>query len=159
MWSAAAVLVCALDLLGRSTATFPPIQMLDTRPADVSPQADGFVRTGDHTIYLLTSSAAFERLRRSGDKCGDLNAVRRIASVLVHEEWHLRNGPDERGAYEAQLMALRAMQAGPGNPVYAGVFRAMRHTLQGKELAARSEEAAPRRPAAEDLTLASRSHE
>ena len=129
MWSAAAVLVCALDLLGRSAGSFPPIAFVDVRPPDVSPRAEGFVRAGEETIHLLTSADAFQRSRRVGDKCGDLNASRKVASVLVHEEWHVRNGPDERGAYYAQLMALRTMSAGPGNPVYAQVYRAMRQTV------------------------------
>jgi hypothetical protein len=130
MWSAATVLVCALDLLGRSAGSFPPITFLEVRPPDVSARADAFVRRGDDTIYLVTTAPAFQRLQRSRDRCSELNAVRSLASVLVHEEWHVRNGPDERRAYEAQLMALRAMNAGPGNPVYAGVNRAMNHTLK-----------------------------
>jgi hypothetical protein len=130
MWGAATVLVCALDLLGRSAGSFPPIAFLEVRPPDVSARADAFVRRDDDTIYLVTTAPAFQRLQRSRDRCGDLNSVRSLASVLVHEEWHVRNGPDERRAYEAQLMALRAMNAGPGNPVYAAVNRAMTHTLK-----------------------------
>ena len=126
MWSAATVLVCALDLIGRSAVSFPPIALIDVRPSGVDARAEAFVLQGRDAIYLLTSSDVFRRARQANYKCGELNAVRKLASVLVHEEWHVRNGPDERGAYEAQLMALTTMGAGPGSPVYAGVHRAMK---------------------------------
>jgi hypothetical protein len=139
MWSAATVLVCALELLGRSAESFPPIALVEVRPSDVSTRTDGFVRMHDDTIYLATYSPAFERARRAEYKCGDLDALRRIASVLVHEEWHVQNGPDERGAYQAQLMALMMLDAGPGNPVYAGVRRAMKATLTAPPRQARAD--------------------
>lgn len=129
MWSAATVLVCALDLLGRSVTSLPPINLVEVRPPDVSIRAEAFVRGGDKTIYLMASSPALMRAQRARYKCGELNDLRRIASVLVHEEWHVRNGPDEVGAYQAQLMALRTLNAGSGNPVYAGVLRAMKEAV------------------------------
>ena len=49
----------------------------------------------------------------------------KIASILVHEEWHLRNGADERGAYLAQLTALAALCFNADSPVYWAVKRAM----------------------------------
>jgi hypothetical protein len=130
MWSAATVLVCALDLLGRSASSFPPIVLLDVRPPHVSALAEGFVQADVDTIFVLTSTSAFRNVQESSNKCGDVNAVRKIASVLVHEEWHVRHGPDERRAYEAQLMALTRMNAGAGNPVYASVLRSMRQALE-----------------------------
>src|SRR5262245_44526384 len=98
MMSAAAVLVCALGLLGRSPSSFPPIVLLDTRPADITPTAEAFVRRGPDTIYLLTTTVAFRKAQAANK-----DALKKLASVLVHEEWHVRNGPDERGAYQAQL--------------------------------------------------------
>ncbi len=134
MWSAATVLVCALDLLGRSASALPPIVLLEVRPAHVSALADAFVEEDGDTIFLLTKAPAFRRLQHTVNKCGDVNAVRKIASVLVHEEWHVRHGSDERGAYDAQLMALAAMNAGPGNPVYFSVARSRDWTLaQGRD--------------------------
>jgi hypothetical protein len=138
MWSATTVLVCALELMGRSAESFPPIAFVEVRPADVSPRADGFVRMPEKTIYLVVSSPAFARARRAQYKCGDFDALRRIASVLIHEEWHVRNGADERGAYQAQLMALLTLDAGPGNPAYEGVKRAMREALALRSRQARS---------------------
>ena len=45
--------------------------------------------------------------------------------MLVHEEWHLRNGADERGAYSAQLTALAAMGFDEHTSVYGWVKRSM----------------------------------
>ena len=53
-----------------------------------------------------------------------------IASVLVHEEWHVRYGGDEAGAYAAQLLTLIALNAGPGNPLYDEVTRSMLVTIR-----------------------------
>ncbi len=112
MWTAETVLVCALTLLHRSAGSFPPIEFVDTRPAYVSPNADAFVPLGGTRIYLITTSPAFIRARHAVYKCGELNALRKIASVLVHEEWHVRHGSNEAGAYAAQLSTLAALRQG-----------------------------------------------
>lgn len=130
MWTAETVLVCALTLLHRSVGSFPPIEFVDVRPAYVSANADAYVPDGDRRIYLMTTSPAFVRARRALFKCGDLNAIRKIASVLVHEEWHVRHGSDEAGAYVAQLTTLAALDAGPGNPLYAEVVRSMQAVIR-----------------------------
>jgi hypothetical protein len=66
-----------------------------------------------------------------------LNAIRKIASVLVHEEWHVRHGSDEAGAYAAQLTTLVALDAGPGHPVYYEVTRSMQATIRASRGTAR----------------------
>ena len=128
MWTAETVLVCALTLLHRSTGSFPPIEFVDTRPAYVSPNADAYVPLGGTRIYLITTSPAFIRARRAVYRCGELNAIRKIASVLVHEEWHVRHGSSEADAYAEQLSTLVALDAGPGSPLYSEVTRAMQAT-------------------------------
>jgi hypothetical protein len=124
MMTAAAVLVCALNLIGRP---MPPIAMLDVRPADASPTAEAFVRRNTDTIYLITTTSVFEDARR-----GEHAAIRKIASILVHEEWHLRHGPDERAAYHAQLIELIRLGEKPDRPVYAGVVRSMLAVLKAQ---------------------------
>jgi hypothetical protein len=126
MWSAAVVLACALDLLGRSAESFPPIVVLEARPPAVSADADAFTRRGDSTIYLLATSPSFQTARTAIYKCGQYDALRKLASVLVHEEWHIRNGTDEEGAYAEQLRTLASLNAGPGHPIYRGVARSMK---------------------------------
>ena len=129
MWSAETVVACALALLTRSAASLPPIELVDVLPADVSPQADAFVRVGEARIYLVTSSDVFRRAQGSKYRCGDLDAHRLLASVIVHEEWHVKHGRDEVEAYNAQLMTLRLLGAGPGNPAFTAVWRSARAAL------------------------------
>jgi len=132
VWNAATVLVCALDLLGRSAVSFPPIALVEERPPDASSRADAFVGPADRTIYVITSAPAFQSIQRTRDRCGERNTLMKLASVLVHEEWHVQHGPDERGAYLAQLVALLFLGAHPGHPVYLEVQRSMQAVL-GRE--------------------------
>jgi hypothetical protein len=120
MLSAAAVLVCALELLYRPATSFPPIVLLDTRPDDVTVTAEAFVRRNPDTIYLMTTSSVFREAQR-----GNQDALRKVASILVHEEWHLKHGPNEGRAYEAQLVALMRMGLHEGRPVFNEVRQTM----------------------------------
>lgn len=133
MWTAKTVLVCALTLLSRPPSSLPPIQLLERVPPDVSRQAEAFVRQNDPQIYLVTSSTAFALARRALYRCGNELALRKIASVIVHEEWHLKHGSDETGAYQAQLTTLAALGDGPGSPLYYEVSRAMRTVLAERD--------------------------
>lgn len=124
------VLVCALDLLGQSAGSFPPIHIVQ-RPADASPHATAFVRRDERAIYIVASSPLFSRLleaNRHRQQCREPDALRLLASMIVHEEWHLRHGPDERGAYMAQLTQLGALGIGPGRWPYDAVRQAMAET-------------------------------
>ena len=129
MWTAEAVLVCALTLLGRGLGSFPPIDLVATVPADVSPAAEAFVRINSGRISLVTTSSIFRRLQQARDQCSDIMAARKLASILVHEETHVKQGADEKSAYAAQLTTLTALGAGIGSPPYQEVVRAMRLTL------------------------------
>src|SRR5688572_31105414 len=60
---------------------------------------------------LLTTSEAFRTALKAQTRCGNRNALRKLASILVHEEWHLRHGSDEEGAYSAQLTTLTMLGA------------------------------------------------
>lgn len=122
MLTAAAVLVCALSLIGRP---MPPIELLDVRPPDVSANAEAFVRRDPDRIFLLTCTEVFRdaQLRKR-------DAVRKLASILVHEEWHVKNGADEAGAYHAQLAELLRQGEAPDRYLYRSVWRAMRYVTQ-----------------------------
>jgi hypothetical protein len=122
------VLVCALELLGRSALSMPPIKVLALPPADVSVNAEAFVRGDEGIIYVLASGAAYRMAR-----CDERRSLIKLASVLVHEEWHIRHGADERGAYEAQLGTLLRLGALPDSAVYIGVVRSMNWVLKARE--------------------------
>ena len=87
------------------------------------------MRVNDPHIYVITASASFRRLQHAQDRCGDLDAARKIASVLVHEEVHLKHKSDEADAYAAQLTTLNSLGAGAGTRLYSEIKRSMQHVL------------------------------
>jgi hypothetical protein len=129
MATAASVLVCALELLSGSVGPLAPIHLVDTLPIEANVGVEGFVRLDPPAIFLVTTTPEFRAAAAARYRCGHRMALRKIASIIVHEQWHVTNGPDESGAYQAQLMALIRLNAGPHTPVYAGVARSMRHVL------------------------------
>jgi hypothetical protein len=132
MLSAAAVVVCALSLLGRSERTMPRIILVESPPKHASIQADAFVSLPDQNIYVVTTSPAFRDAQASRTGCKDAGPMRKLASILVHEEWHLLNGPDERGAYYAQLTTLIRLGVAPDNNIYRSVQKSMMAVLKKK---------------------------
>jgi len=135
------VLVCALELMGRSAEQLPPIIIVE-HPADATVHAVAFVRRGEHAIYIIDSSPVFRAAMDANRElrgCRELELLRLIASTIAHEEWHLLHGPDERGAYYAQLTELQRIGSDPGRWAYDSVKRSMRATL--KELERRTERA------------------
>ena len=124
MWSAESVFVCALALLGRSQAQFPPVQFVERAPAYVSRLAQAYIEDGRNHIVLITSTSAFKAARTSSTLCSDVDSIREIAGVLAHEEWHVHHGADEDGAYEAQLTALAFVGVDQDSPLYHKVKKA-----------------------------------
>lgn len=133
MGTAASVLACALSVLGRSEASMPPIELIDMAPPDVSSNAEAFVRRDTGTIYLITSSAVFKNAATVRDQCGYSDAMRKLASILAHEEWHVRHGPDEKAAYEHQLITLIRLGVGPGTGIYRSVQVSMLKVLDARK--------------------------
>lgn len=132
MSTAALVLVCAIDLLGRSLQQFPRVELLEVLPPGVSSNAEAFVRRNPNIIHLVTTTPVFRAAQAAQEGhgyCRDRESLAKIASIIVHEEWHLRYGPDEKGAYEAQLTALQSIGFGPGKPLYSSVKRSMLSVL------------------------------
>jgi hypothetical protein len=125
-----AVLVCAIELLGRTPASMPPIELVEVPPIGVSRNAEAFVRHNEGIIYVVTSTSAFRDA-----SCLRARSLIKLASILAHEEWHVRKGPDERSAYEAQLMTLLRLGAGPDTTLFQGVARAMRTVLKAQRTA------------------------
>ena len=130
MLSAASVLVCALETLGRAPGALPPIQFVDVAPREASAHVEAYVPPNASTIFLLTTSAVFRAVQRSD--CTNLGASLKLASIIVHEEWHVRHGTDERGAYQAQLDALIRLGARIDGVLFQGVMRSMETVLAAR---------------------------
>ena len=122
MLSTAAVVVCALNLLGRSSAV-APIKFLASPPPGASRNAEAFIVREPATIYLITSTPAFRAASQGDFRYDSREGCQKIASIIVHEEWHLRYGADERGAYQAQLTALALL--GASSPLISSVRQSM----------------------------------
>jgi hypothetical protein len=131
MWTAASVLACALSVLGRSEANMPRIELIDVAPPYVSDGAEAFVQRG--TIYLMTSSSAFQTALESRVGCTTSWAMQKLASILAHEAWHVRHGPDEKSAYEHQLITLIQLGVQPGSGVYRSVQVSMLRVLEARK--------------------------
>jgi hypothetical protein len=111
----------------------PPIQLVTQAPAHASEHVEAYVRPHDSRIYVVTSTAVFRDAEaQAGKRCGS-HAHNKLASILAHEEWHLRHGNDERGAYDAQLKALIRLGVPGDSPLYRGVQRSMLAVLASKE--------------------------
>jgi hypothetical protein len=107
------VLDSALMLAGPPLHPHPPMVLISVLPGTVSPGAEAWTVYDEHgqgdRIFVYTRGRTFQCAStpgRDGDQC-----LLRLASILVHEAWHLRHGPDEAGAYEAQLAFLRLTEA------------------------------------------------
>jgi len=130
MQSAAAIIACALSLLGRSERTMPPITLVEAPPKHASIQAEAFVSLPDPHIYVVTTSPTFQEAMRSRSSCSENSVMKKLSSILAHEEWHLLHGTDESGAYYAQLTTLLRLGVQPDNSVYLGVQRSMLAVLK-----------------------------
>jgi hypothetical protein len=130
VWSAQAVFVCALALLGRAEQTFPAVQFVEKAPVGVSPWAEAYVLTSEKRVVLITSTWAFRAAREAHYECARTEALQQIAGVLAHEEWHVRHGLDEADAYDAQLTALTSVGAGP--LLLQSVVRAKLRVVKGR---------------------------
>jgi len=137
MLTAAAVVVCALDLLGRSSGSIAPIRFLDVPPPGASRNVEAFVMHNPDTIYLITSTETFRSAQGAVGDAGRREACRHMASVIVHEEWHLRHGGDEQGAYLAQLTMLTAL--GANNESLSAVRRSMMFVVDREKKRRRAE--------------------
>ena len=93
-------------------------------------------------IYLITSTQIFLHAQRASPTTDE--PLIKLASILVHEEWHIRNGPDEAGAYEAQLRTLFKLGAMPGGRLYRSVQASMTTVLQRRDTARFSQVATSR---------------
>lgn len=92
----------AIELAGPQVAALP-IALASTLPEYVSPNADAWLSRGDdgrpRLVVVYTKSATFRCA--SHRPLTNWQCRLRLASIIVHEAWHFRNGSDERQAYDA----------------------------------------------------------
>ena len=110
----------------------PPIALTSTLPWTASTGAEAWTtydanNRGDR-IFVYTGSELFQCATRGRQP--DWQCVLKLASILVHEAWHFRNGRDEGGAYNAQLTFL--IRNGSDRAA-VGVRRARDRVLAAKE--------------------------
>jgi hypothetical protein len=128
MDTAAMVLVCAIEMLGRSQHSFPPVTILPERPVLVSADAEAFFDRDRRAIHLIATAPAFVDAMayvKRRQNCSHRPSLALIASILAHEEHHLRRGPGEAAAYAHQLTTLNILGFGPGSQPYHRVQLAM----------------------------------
>jgi hypothetical protein len=103
---AAEVLEAAIFLAGPSVAGLP-IVLASSPPVASSKGVEAWTAYGDDgkgtRIFVYIGSGVFRCASQlpSGAQC-----PLRLASAIVHEAWHFRNGPNEAAAYDAQLTFL-----------------------------------------------------
>jgi hypothetical protein len=131
--AAATAIVCALAALNRSAESMPPIQVIETAPRYNSVGTEAFVDRDSGSIVVIASSNVVRDAADTRGRCGDSSAVKKLASVLIHEEWHIRHGPDEAAAYRRQLIALITLGVAPDSNVYRNVQRSMIAVLDAQK--------------------------
>jgi len=108
-----AVLDGALKLAGRHLYGHFPFALASELPPRLSRGAEAwtvFDENGRGTrAFVYTHSRTFRCASVPGrDQPG---CQLKLASVIVHEAWHLQHGRDEGGAYDAQLIFLQMTEA------------------------------------------------
>jgi len=103
----------ALLLAGPHSYAHLPFVLVSALSSTVSPGAEAWTEFDEHgkgdRIFVYTRSRTFRCA--SVPRWDQNRCLLKVASVIVHEAWHLRNGPDEAGAYEAQLVFLQLTEA------------------------------------------------
>ena len=103
-----AIMMASLQFASRSVVLLPHL------PSTVSSIAEAWTEYDANgkglRIFVYTSSHTF---RCASARRADYQCLLKLASVLIHEAWHMKNGPDEAGAYNAQLAFVEFNQASP----------------------------------------------
>ncbi len=132
MATAAAVLVCVLELLGARVDLLPPIELVDVVPWDVSANAEAFTRQETNRIFLVTSTVVFREAQQAGNPARSREPFVKLASIVAHEAWHLQHGADEESAYNTQLMTLLRLGVPAGGGLWASVVRSKQTALKAQ---------------------------
>ena len=124
-------LASAVTLLGWSGDDVPRIEVVNARALDRTATAEAWVRFDANgaalpVVYVRSDTEVYRSALAK-----DYQALVRLAGVLVHERWHLRNGRDEYGAYSAQLSTMQYLHADAEQ--MAEVRRALMQVRSGRK--------------------------
>jgi len=141
------------------------VVLTPTLPRAVSPNAEAWTIydetcKGDR-IFLYTRSGVFRCA--SDEQPLQHQCLLKLASVIVHESWHLEHGPDEAAAYTAQLLFLQMIEASAflqlneaAATEMAAIRRARSRVLADKRHAGKTGSKSSTQPACQSLTVYSR---
>ena len=124
----------AIQLAGPSVAGLPVV--LATKPPDGA--SDGveawLLRGQDERPRQIVVYGESETFRcASGVSRQDYQCLLKVASLIVHEAWHYRNGPEEARAYAAQIEFL--VLHGGSSTMVSGVRRAQARIVAARRRA------------------------
>ena len=114
----------ALTFLGWSRDEVPRIVVVKTRPPEVSPRAEAWIQCDGDGIAQPVIYVAADTYTYLDALHEDRQALIKLAGILAHEQWHIRHGLDEVGAYEAELGVMVRLHA--NNIQLTGVWLALR---------------------------------
>jgi hypothetical protein len=106
-----------------------PIVLDSVPPDSASPGVEAWTvfredGKGDRVVIYTASSVFICASKNAPVHVNPYICLLKLASIIVHEAWHFKNGPDEAGAYEAQLQFLEAKGVGSAAKIAEGVRRA-----------------------------------
>jgi hypothetical protein len=106
-----------------------PVVFASVPPDSASPGVEAWTvfredGRADHVAVYTKSSVFICASRHTPVHVNPYICLLKLASIIVHEAWHFKNGPDEAGAYEAQLQFLEVRGGGSAAEVAEGVRRA-----------------------------------
>jgi hypothetical protein len=105
-----------------------PIVLAAAPGGDVESTAEAWTtRDGTGRPQRIVVSSSSDVFRCAMPDVDNHQCLLKLASILVHEEWHFRYGADEQHAYEAQLRFLRVR--GASSYFISGVERARRYVM------------------------------
>ena len=84
------------------------------------------VKNGHAERIVVYSGSDVFRCASNPDRL-DNQCLLKLASTIIHEAWHYRHGPDEAGAYDAQIAFL--ITHGGSSAQIAGVRRSRATSL------------------------------
>jgi hypothetical protein len=87
-----------------------PIILTSIVPPMADPLAEAWLSSTvdgpTRAIFLFTDSEPFRCASRSRSGRNRYKCLIKLASIIVHEAWHLKNGANEAEAYQAQISFL-----------------------------------------------------